>query len=137
MPGLVAMWAVLIAAESGYVDANVCRQCHESIFDSYRRTGMGRSFGEVKSIPPGGSYVHAASQREYSVVRRGEAFFLRRTSPPFEKRMDLVVGSGNHSQTFLHRDSANRLIELPLSWYVEDGGKWRMSPGYDRPDHSE
>jgi Flp pilus assembly protein TadD len=48
-----------------------------------------------------------------------------------------VIGSGNHSKTFVHRDVSGRLREVPVSWYSERGGYWAMSPGYDRPDHSE
>ena len=28
-----------------------------------------------------------------------------------------------------------RLVELPVSWYVENSGSWAMSPGFDRVDH--
>jgi hypothetical protein len=28
-------------------------------------------------------------------------------------------------------------MELPVSWYSERGGYYAMSPGYDRPDHSD
>ena len=45
------------------------------------------------------------------------------------------MGSGNHARTYLHLTPLGTLIQLPLGWYSEDGGKWTMSPGYDRPDH--
>ena len=51
-----------------------------------------------------------------------------------EKRIDLVVGSGNHARTYLHRTSEGKLTELPVSWYSEKGGYWAMSPGCDRSD---
>jgi predicted CXXCH cytochrome family protein len=28
-------------------------------------------------------------------------------------------------------------VELPVSWYAENGGFWGMSPGYDRPDQQD
>ncbi len=136
MPPLLLL-VLISAVEPGYVDPQLCRPCHVQIFDSYRQTGMGRSFGSVTAVPQGGTYEHSASKRSYSVIQRDGSYFLRRTPPPFEKRMDFVIGSGNHSQTFVHRDPAGRLIELPLSWYAENSGSWRMSPGYDRPDHSD
>src|SRR5207253_1427745 len=37
---------------------------------------------------------------------------------------------------YLHRTPAGTLIELPLTWYAENGGHWGMSPAYDRPDHA-
>ena len=54
-----------------------------------------------------------------------------------ERRIDFAIGSGAHSSTYVHRTAAGSLIELPVSWYSEDGGHWAMSPGYDRPDHSD
>lgn len=136
MPPLLLL-VVISAVEPDYVNPQLCRPCHVQIFDSYRQTGMGRSFGSVTEVPQGGTYEHSASKRSYSVIQRDGSYFLRRTPPPFEKRMDFVIGSGNHSQTFVHRDPARRLMELPLSWYAENTGSWRMSPGYDRPDHSD
>src|SRR6187402_2306680 len=31
-------------ASSGYVDSEVCEECHGAIAETYRKTGMGRSF---------------------------------------------------------------------------------------------
>ena len=87
------------------------------------------------------SFTHPLSARVYSVMERGGSFYLRRTQlpagAPLEKSIDYVIGSGNHSKTFVHRDGQGRLFELPVSWYSEGGGYWAMSPGYDRRDHSD
>ena len=48
-----------------------------------------------------------------------------------EDRIDYVIGSGNHSRSYLHRAPDGQLIELPVSWYSEGSGYWAMSPGYD------
>jgi Flp pilus assembly protein TadD len=129
------------AAEPGYVDPATCRPCHARIVESYGKTGMGRSFSKAVSVPPLADFTHQASGRSYSVVQRSGENYLRRSqaggSNVIEKRIDYVIGSGNHSQTFLHRDPGGRLLELPVSWFSERGGYWAMSPGYDRPDHSD
>jgi len=52
-----------------------------------------------------------------------------------EKEVSWVIGSGNHSFTYLHQTNGNALQVLPLSWYSEKGGYWEMSPGYDHPDY--
>ena len=129
------------AAETGYVEPSACRPCHARIFDSYLKTGMGNSFAKAGSVPPLSGFLHALSGLDYSVVERSGVNYLRRSAAGstdvIEKRIDYVVGSGNHSRTFLHLGSAGRLLELPVSWYSERGGYWAMSPGYDRPDHSD
>jgi predicted CXXCH cytochrome family protein len=75
-------------------------------------------------------------------VRSGEYFQRRHQLDPFgreinvmEKRVDYVMGSGNHARTYLHRSAADTLIELPMGWYADRGGYWAMNPGYDRADH--
>ena len=98
---------------------------------------MGKTFAKAETVPPLSVFVHEPSQLQYSIFKRDGAYVLRRTSPPFEKRIDYAIGSGNHSTTFVHRGENGKLRELPVSWYAENGGFWNMSPGYDRPDHSD
>ena len=124
--------------------ARVCAGCHRDIWESYQRTGMGRSF----SMPsPGnigeGSYYHQPSDSHFTTFQRDGRYYQRRhqinsNGQPvnvMEKQIDYVLGSGNHARTYLHRTPADTLIELPLGWYAEKGGYWAMNPGYDRPDH--
>ena len=54
-----------------------------------------------------------------------------------EMRVDYVIGSGNHARSYLHRTADGHLIEMPVSWYSENGGYWAMSPGYDRPNQQD
>lgn len=126
--------------------STVCAGCHREIVESYRKTGMGRSFAPAspKNTPlPERPYFHAPSESYFTLFSRGEALFQRRYQLDsagreinlMEKSIDYVMGSGNHARTYLHRTAANTLIELPLGWYAEKGGYWAMNPGYDRPDH--
>lgn len=86
---------------------------------------------------------HAPSDRTYEMVRRGDRFFMvryqtgygGRQENVFEAEIHYVVGSGNHARTYLHRTAENRLVQLPVSWYPENGGYFAMSPGYDHPTH--
>ena len=140
--------AVLIFAglsqtrENGYVAAASCQPCHARIYESYGKTGMGRSFAPIGAVPVvedwTARFTHAVSGREYSVDRRDGRFYMRRTGPDsVEKEIHYVMGSGNHARTYLTRKKNGKLAELPLSWYAGDGGHWAMSPGYDRRDHSD
>ncbi|MBM3813318.1 MAG: tetratricopeptide repeat protein [Acidimicrobiia bacterium] len=126
--------------------SRLCAGCHREIWDSYRRTGMGRSFARPfpENTPvPGSSFYHAPSESYFTMPVRGGEYFQRRhqLDPAgreinvMEKRVDYVMGSGNHARAYLHRTAADTLVELPLGWYAEQGGYWAMNPGYDRPDH--
>jgi Flp pilus assembly protein TadD len=81
----------------------------------------------------------------YTMLERDGAFYESRQTigyngkptDPYEKRIDYVIGSGNHAHTYLHRSPEGKLIELPVSWYTELGGSWAMSPGYDQPSQMD
>jgi predicted CXXCH cytochrome family protein len=141
--------AVSSGASGRYANPVVCAQCHPAIAATYQKTGMGRSFRSVrdeKSIEwpaPGKPWRHAASDSFFEVIRRDGHWFQRRWQTGFdgketnvdEKRVDYVLGSGNHAKTYLHLTDKNTLQQLPLGWYAEKGGYWAMNPGYDRPDY--
>jgi hypothetical protein len=129
-----------------YVDPKLCAACHADQWETFRRTGMGRSFYRATSAQMGehfgngGPFYHQPSDRYYQMIRPGDQFFERRCQKNaggvetnvVEVSIDYVMGSGNHARTYLHRTAQNRLVQLPVGWYA-DG--FAMSPGYDRPDH--
>src|SRR5260370_14307205 len=102
---------------------------------------MARTFSRALGVPSLGGFLHAPSRRVYRTVQRADGVNLQRRETGGanlrERRMDFAFGSGAHSRTYVHRAAGGRLIELPVSWYSADGGHWAMSPGYDRPDHSD
>ncbi len=134
------------STQAAYVNAAVCATCHREISETYRRTGMGRSFARAGREPfAEARFFHRASDRHYAVYRKDGRLFQRRHQLAaagaeinvVEKEMHYVIGSGNHSRTYLTRKPDGRLAELPLSWYSEGKGLWAMSPGYDRPDQED
>ena len=131
--------------ESGYVNAAVCTGCHADLAAGFGKTGMGRSFSRLRPehVPQSGMpFHHKASDSYITMAARNGRYYQRRWQIGFdgketnidEKQVDFVVGSGNHSLTYLHLTSRGALQVLPLSWYTENGGYWDMSPGYDQPD---
>jgi tetratricopeptide (TPR) repeat protein len=149
-----ARWLLLAVLPIGafaqdYADPKLCAACHPAIAATYRENGMGRSFSAVRpeilieDFTRDNSYYHAASGTAYQMLRRGDRIFQRRyqTGPDGrevnvdEKSVDYIVGSGNHMRTYLHRNSDNTLLQLPLAWYAEKGRYWAMNPGFDSPDY--
>jgi tetratricopeptide (TPR) repeat protein len=142
---------------AAYADPSVCSSCHDEIARTYSLTGMARSFSRIRSGnaasfgADGARLYHRASDRHYAMSERDGKLFQRRHQIGFggketnvlEVEAHYVVGSGNHARTFLHRNADGRLVQLPVSWYTNEGqgakGKgqsfWEMSPGYDRPAH--
>jgi predicted CXXCH cytochrome family protein len=137
------------ASSSEYIDAKLCSGCHAAHAKTFHETGMGKSFyraipaNMVEDFDSRGRYRHDASGRDYQVLRRGDRYFMRRWQTGYdgkeanvlEKEIHYVMGSGHHARSYIHRTEANRLVQLPVSWYPDKGGYLAMSPGYDRSDH--
>jgi predicted CXXCH cytochrome family protein len=129
--------------------SRVCAGCHRNVWETYRRTGMGRSFYRpsperaVEDFANRNTYYHEPSDSYFTMLRREGKYYQQRYQIDssgkqvnlMEKQVDYIMGSGNHSRAYLHRTAGNTLVELPLAWYAEKGGYWAMNPGYDRPDH--
>ncbi len=143
-------WIVLGALALGLARAqssDVCAGCHRGIWETYRKTGMARSFyvptaaNTVENLSA--TFYHRASDSYFQMLWRAGKMYQRRYQldaagaqiNAMEKRVDYVMGSGNHARAYLHRTARNTLVELPLAWYTEKGGYWGMNPGYDRVDH--
>lgn len=85
------------------------------------------------------------SDRYYKMTERDGSWYEQRHQLGFdgketnavEKRIDYVIGSGNHARSYLFRNAQGNLVEMPVSWYSENGGYWAMSPGYDRPNQED
>jgi predicted CXXCH cytochrome family protein len=136
-------------ADAGYVDGALCAECHRAIHETYRHTGMGRSLAHPGPDSMGGDleapvrFYHQTSDRHYTIYRKDGRYYQRRHQTGFdgtetnvvEKEIHLVLGSGNHARTFLHRSPDGRIFELPVAWYAEKGGYWAMNPSYDHANH--
>jgi hypothetical protein len=138
------------SAGSGYLEPGACARCHSEIAESYARTGMARSFGRVSpenTFPEltTGSFKHEASEELFTVyTREGKAYPRRHQigfdgsiANVFDVPIDYWFGSGSLRHSYrISRRKSGELVELPITWYAENGGHWAMSPGYDRADHA-
>ena len=136
---------------TGYVDPSTCNECHADVAETYRHTGMARTFHRpsedsvIEDFKRSNRFVHKASGLTYTAINRDGKFYMRRSAVGFdgkeadvlEEQIDYVVGSGNHARAYLHRTEQGKLVELPINWYVEKGGYWNMSPGFDHPDQPD
>ncbi len=133
-----------------YLAPTACATCHRSEWESYQRTGMARSFSRPSAantidLAKDNTFYHEPSDSHFSMLVRDGNYYQRRFQIDskgnevniMEKRIDFIMGSGNHSRAYLNRTSRNTLIEMPLAWYSEKGGYWAMNPGYDRSDHDD
>jgi hypothetical protein len=126
---------VLFLAAALAVSGPDCAECHPAVAASYAKTGMGRSFQTAKRLP----HFPGTAVNGFSAVEQNGRYSVHRAAtddvPAMDVPIDYAIGSGDHAVSYLHRTRDNKLIELPVSWYPENGGHWGMSPGYDRTTH--
>jgi hypothetical protein len=133
-----------IAAQ--YVGAEVCATCHRPIYDSFKKTDMGRSMsvvaGDLASVPAGHSitvwnqpldrYYDVQStpagiyQSEYQKAADGSETF-RNT-----QKLAYAIGSGRNGTSYLVTRNGY-LYEAPLSFYAKTAS-WELSPGFEVAD---
>lgn len=133
------------ATANAYVEPGSCAECHAEIAASYSQTGMAHSFyrptskNTIEDYTKNNQFYHQASDTYFAMIHRDGKFFQKRWQTGYdgvatnieELQIDDVMGSGNHARTYLHRNANGTLVELPLGWYSEKGGRWGMNPGYD------
>jgi len=135
------------APEVAYLGSKACAMCHRDIYDSYVKTGMGRSMSlanqpaQLERVPSlitvednkanrhfqvfrTGSGIH---QREYELDPSGKQVFDR------TEKLEYVIGSGEVGSTYVIRKD-EYLFEAPLSFYSRPK-TWGLSPGYELHDY--
>ncbi|PAP77681.1 hypothetical protein BSZ37_15145 [Rubrivirga marina] len=131
-----------LGADAEYVGAATCATCHEDIAATYASHGMANSMYRLTAatrVEPAldSAIVDPHTGFEYRVIETpdglaqeerqvaGDGTEVARLVRP----MEWVVGSGDAARTYFAR-RGDRLVELPLTWYTQDGGRWDFSPGY-------
>ena len=127
-----------------YVGGATCRPCHAETWSTFSHTGMGRSWYPLAAAPviedwtTRNTFDVKATGLRYRMFRRDEKFFMRqslaeskgRETAVDERELIWVVGSGNHSRTYLVTDGA-KLFQAPMCWYTKDA-LWDLCPGYEQ-----
>jgi Tetratricopeptide repeat len=123
-----------------YVGDEACRQCHSAKYETFKKTGMGRSMSRAALAPNASSNpvtLDMKDGRVYSVFFKDGKMLHSETQldasrkPIFTETHQVAysVGSGEHGRSYLiERD--NFLFLSPVSFYTRVG-KWGLSPGND------
>ncbi len=65
-----------------YVDPGTCSHCHNQIYESYRRTSMGRSFFQpapantIEDYKSSNEFYHRSSDTHYSMILRDGQYYV-------------------------------------------------------------
>ena len=131
-------------AGARYVGRDACLGCHAGIGGTAAETGMGRAFYPLTretavedfskknrfDLPADGlAYEMTASPAGGYVMRQIVLDADGATLAMAEEPMRYVVGSGNHSRSYLTGGNGY-LYQMPICWYPDKPG-WDLCPGYE------
>ena len=132
--------STILPEARGFLPAGVCRECHESKYASFITTAHASTSAE-----PSLETIHASFQPQRNILQTADPDFwftmdhtadgyfqqlnIRKNSRAYVHRrsIDLVLGSGNHGQSYLYWES-DRLYQLHVS-YLTELDQWVNSPG--------
>ncbi len=124
-----------------YVGIATCKLCHQSVYESFIQTGMGRSMGLADKFRSSADFANPVLHDELKDLHY-RAFFENDSLYMLEYRMqgedtlhrlinrvNYIIGSGHHTNSHLHL-SGQYLTQMPMTYYTQKG-KWDLPPGFE------
>lgn len=125
-----------------YVGMATCKLCHQSIYNTFINTGMGKSFDLATPQKSSGDFFNARIHdplmdyhyqafwnenhlvfKEYRLKGRQDTVY-QRTEP-----VSYIIGSGQHTNS--HLQNTNGYIhQMPMTFYTQKR-KWDLPPGFE------
>ncbi|MHB8262102.1 MAG: tetratricopeptide repeat protein [Bacteroidia bacterium] len=125
-----------------YVGINTCKLCHQSIYNTFIETGMGKSFAGATKQKSAGDFTHSIIYDEFSDFyyksfwgKNDSLYFLEfrlKGKDTIYKRVekcDYIIGSGHHTNS--HMQNINGHInQMPMTFYTQKQ-EWHLPPGFE------
>jgi len=125
-----------------YVGINTCKLCHQDIYNTFIKTGMGQSFAAATKQKSAGDFGHSLIYDEFSDFWY-KAFWGKNDSLYFKEfrlkgkdtlykrveKCDYVIGSGHHTNS--HMQNINGYFnQMPMTFYTQKK-EWHLPPGFE------
>ncbi len=130
-----------------YVGRKTCRQCHADVYQSFKQTGMGQSYGAAKpSVSDADFSGHPTVYDSfknfyYTPFWRDSNLFIKEyrlkngdTTHKRVQKIDHIIGSGQHTNSHIYSVNGH-LYQAPLTYYTQDG-KWDLPPGFEKGNNT-
>ncbi|HXU27242.1 MAG TPA: hypothetical protein VN698_08415 [Bacteroidia bacterium] len=125
-----------------YVGINTCRLCHQSIYNTFIETGMGKSFAGATKQKSAGDYKHSVIYDEFSDFyyksfwgKNDSLYFLefrlqgKDTIYKRIERADYIIGSGHHTNSHMQNINGH-FNQMPMTFYTQKK-EWHLPPGFE------
>lgn len=124
-----------------YVGMETCRSCHQNIYDTFIKTGMGQSFDHAthaKSAATFGKHIaiyDSIANFYYHPFWRNDSLFIleyrlekKDTTHKNEQYISYIIGSGQHTNSHIYEDNGY-FYQAPITFYTQKG-IWDLAPGF-------
>ncbi|MDP1802318.1 MAG: tetratricopeptide repeat protein [Bacteroidota bacterium] len=124
-----------------YVGMNTCKLCHQDIYSSFIKTGMGKSLGLATKEKSSADFSKATiydkfSNMHYNAFWKNDSLYfkeyrLEKRDTIFSRteKVNYIIGSGQHTNS--HLQSVNGYInQMPMTYYTQKK-HWDMPPGFE------
>jgi hypothetical protein len=130
-----------------YVGMNTCISCHKNVHDTYKETGMGRSFDLATPFRSDAKFDEHAIVYDKDLDYYYKPFFKDSVLYVLEfrlngkdtvykrmERIDYIIGSGHHTNSHMVQRNGY-LFQAPITYYTQEG-KWDLAPGFEKGANS-
>ncbi len=135
-------WLNVYDTSVHYVGMQTCRGCHNEIYESYMRTGMGQSFHYASKQKSAADFdAHAVVYDEfldfyYKPFWNNDSLYMMEyrlkdgdTVHKYVQKIDYIIGSGQHTNSHIFSTNGY-LYQAPITFYTQKR-KWDQAPGYE------
>ena len=136
-------WKNVYDTSAHYVGMQKCRNCHEPVYQTFIKTGMGQSWDYATKQKTSADFnpKHALVYDKeldffYKPFWSNDSLYVmeyrldgRDTIHKLVQRIDYIVGSGQHTNS--HIFTVNGYThQAPITYYTQKG-KWDLAPGFE------
>jgi len=124
-----------------YVGINTCKTCHQNIYNTFIKTGMGQSFDRATKIKSKAEFTNphfydAFNQMHYNAQFINDSLYIHEyrlnkkdTTFSRQEQVNFIVGSGQHTNS--HIQNVNGYLnQMPMTFYTQKK-KWDLPPGFE------
>ena len=125
-----------------YVGINTCKQCHIGIYETFIKTGMGKSFDIASKQKSSAKlnahtviydkfsdfYYHPFWDKDSLKIME---FRLDKKDTIYKRieKVSFIIGSGQHTNS--HMSNSNGYVrQMPMTFYTQKG-TWDLPPGFE------
>ena len=124
-----------------YVGMSQCRLCHQSIYNTFIETGMGKSFDRATKLKSSAEFQKASiydkiADLHYRAYWDHDSLFIKEfrldkkdTVHSRTEQVNYIIGSGQHTNS--HLQTVNGYInQMPMTYYTQKE-HWDLPPGFE------